>query len=131
MTRERLNELIAGIRTMRMVLTDEQAANAPGFFKEWKPNESYVSGERVQKNGVLYTVLQNHTSQDGWAPADAPSLFAKVLPGQGGTEIGEWMQPDSTNPYQKGDRVLYKGSIWECTIDNNVWEPDVYGWTKV
>lgn len=131
MTRERLNELIAGIRTMRMVLTDEQAANAPGFFKEWKPNESYSSGERVQKNGVLYTVLQNHTSQDGWAPADAPSLFAKVLPGQGGAEIGEWMQPDSTNPYQKGDRVLYKGSIWECTIDNNVWEPDVYGWTKV
>lgn len=63
--------------------------------------------------------------------AAAPSLFAEVLPGQGGTGIGEWKQPDSTNPYQKGDKVTHNGKTWESTADNNVWEPGVYGWTEV
>ena len=54
-----------------------------------------------------------------------------MLPGQGGTGIGEWKQPDSTNPYQKGDKVTHNGKTWESTADNNVWEPGVYGWTEV
>lgn len=133
MNRHRLDELINAIKTMRMVLTDEQAATAPGFFKDWKPNETYASGERVQRNGVLYTVLQDHTSQSDWTPENAPSLFAKILPGQGGTEIGEWVQPDSTNPYMTGDRVIYNGQVYESRIDNNIWSPEAYpaGWTLI
>lgn len=133
MKRKRLNELIAGIKAIRAVVTDEQAVSAPGFFREWKANEDYVSGERVQKDGTLYTVLQDHTSQDGWLPNNAPSLYAEVLPGQGGTEIGEWVQPDSTNPYMTGDRVIYNGQVYESRIDNNIWSPEAYpaGWTLI
>ena len=47
------------------------------------------------------------------------------------TIIGEWIQPDSTNPYMTGDKVRYNNSIWESTIDNNVWAPGVYGWQEV
>lgn len=47
-----------------------------------------------------------------------------------GEEIAEWVQPDSTNPYMTGDRVLHNGSTWESTVDNNVWEPGVYGWAE-
>lgn len=39
--------------------------------------------------------------------------------------------PNCTNPYQTGDKVTYNGATWISTIDNNVWEPGVYGWTKV
>ena len=46
-------------------------------------------------------------------------------------DIGEWAQPDSTNPYMKGDRVTHNGHTWESDIDNNVWEPSVYGWTQI
>ena len=28
----------------------------------------------------------------------------------------------------KGDRVTHGGRTWVSTIDNNVWEPGVYGW---
>lgn len=82
-------------------------------------------------DGKLYKVLQAHTSQADWTPPSAPSLFAEVLPGQGGTDIGEWKQPGSTNPYKKGDKVTHNGKTWESTADNNVWEPGVYGWTEV
>ena len=39
-----------------------------------------------------------------------------------------WEQPESTNPYMKGDKVTHAGKTWVSTIDNNVWEPGVYGW---
>ena len=44
--------------------------------------------------------------------------------------IPEWEQPDSTNPYMKGDKVTHGGKTWVSDIDNNVWEPGVYGWSE-
>ena len=90
----------------------------------------YTAGQRVQDDGVLYTVLQAHTSQPDWKPADAPSLFAKVLIPDPSV-VPEWEQPDSTNPYAKGDKVTHNGKTWVSDIDGNVWEPGVYGWTEV
>ena len=79
---------------------------------------------------ILYKYLQNHTAQASWTPTDAPSLWAKVLIPTP-AEIPEWEQPESTNPYMKGDKVKHNGKTWESTIDNNVWEPGVYGWGEV
>ena len=92
---------------------------------------SYAAGDRIQYNGKLYKCLQAHTAQADWNPIDAPSLWAEVLAGQDGTEIGEWVQPDSTNPYMRGDRVSYNGKIYESEVDNNVWAPGVYGWAEI
>jgi hypothetical protein len=79
---------------------------------------------------VLYRVLQDHVSQEAWTPKDAPSLFAKVLiPDE--DVITEWVQPDSTNPYMIGDKVMYGGKVWISIIDNNVWQPGVYGWEEI
>ena len=41
-----------------------------------------------------------------------------------------WERPESTNPYMKGDKVTHAGRTWVSTIDNNVWEPGVYGWEE-
>lgn len=62
----------------------------------------------------IYKVLTAHTSQDTWTPPDAPSLFAKVLIPDSDT-IPEWEQPDSTNPYSKGDKVTHNGKrVYVC-----------------
>ena len=63
-------------------------------------------------------------------PTDTPSLWAKVLiPNE--NIIPAWEQPDSTNPYIKGDKVYHNGQIWVSAMDGNVWEPGVYGWEVV
>ena len=134
-TRARI--LRAQIETMAQSLDDETAETVPELFPEWNPNScSYVIGDRVKRNGLLYKVLQPHTSQAGWTPEDAPPLFAQILPGQDGTAIGVWKQPDSTNPYMTGDRTHYPtmaDPIYESLIDNNVWSPEEYpqGWQLV
>ena len=92
---------------------------------------SYAAGDRIQYNGKLYKCLQAHTAQADWNPVDAPSLWAEVLAGQDGMAIGEWVQPDSTNPYMLGDKVNYNGKIYESEVDNNVWAPGVYGWVEI
>ena len=113
-------------------ISDGAALKVPELFPHWSGNsKEYVKGDKVLYNDVLYKVLQNHTSQEGWTPTSAPSLFVKVLTSEG--EILEWEQPSSTNPYMKGDKVKYNGKVYESLIDNNVWSPDGYpaGWKLI
>lgn len=111
-------------------LDDTDALEAVTLFPLWKEGVSYTTGTRVRYNDVLYSVLMDHTSQADWTPDAAPSLFTKVLiPDE--TVIPEWEQPESTNPYMKGDKVTHNGKTWVSEYDNNTWEPGVFGWTEV
>ena len=115
-------------------LSDAQALQVPMLFDEFDGNGvAYEVGKRIMFEGVLYKVLQAHTSQAGWTPTAAPSLFAKVINETVDGSIPEFEQPDSTNPYMKGDKVLFNGKVYESLIDNNVYSPEAYpaGWKEV
>ncbi len=111
-------------------LDDADALESVTLYPAWEVGVTYHVGHRVRHEGILYTVLQEHTSQDTWAPATAPSLYAKVLIPDD-EFIYPWEQPDSTNPYIAGATVSHNGYVWVSGVDNNVWEPGVYGWTKI
>ena len=111
-------------------LEDADALKAVTLYPRWAAGMRCAKGERVQHRGILYAVLLDHTAQTGWEPDAAPSLFAKVLIPDPSV-IPAWEQPESTNPYSKGDTVTHKGKTWVSDIDGNVWEPGVYGWTEV
>lgn len=122
-----LRKILEKAMTATQSLTEAEAVAATCLYPKWSGNGvAYVKGQRVQDDGVLYTVLQAHTSQPDWKPAAAPSLFAKVLIPDP-TVVPEWEQPDSTNPYMKGDKVKHNGKVWVSLVDNNVWEPGATG----
>lgn len=122
-----LRAIIEKAMTETASLTEAEAVSATCLYPKWSGNGvAYAKGQRVQYDGVLYTVLQAHTSQAGWTPTDAPSLFAKVLIPDP-SAVPEWEQPDSTNPYMKGDKVKHNGKTWVSLVDNNVWEPGAAG----
>ena len=130
MTLDEAKAIIDALVALRSSATDEQALKASSLYPKWKTGTAYKKGERVLYNDVLYKVLTDHTSQTDWAPDVAPSLFAKVLiPDK--NVVPEWEQPESTNPYAKGDKVTHNGKTWRSTTDGNVWEPGVYGWEEV
>ncbi len=109
--------------------TDEQALEVQALYPNWEGLEEgteLVVGQRVNYENVLYNVLLTHKKQLTWTPSNAPSLFAKVLIVDPNV-IPEWEQPDSTNPYMKGDKVTHNGRTWESLVDNNVWEPGAVG----
>lgn len=109
--------------------TAAQALEVSTLYVDWRTLEegySLAAGDRVTYNDVLYNVITAHNVQSTWNPVDSPSLFAKVLIPDPEV-IPEWEQPDSTNPYSKGDRVTHNEKTWESLVDNNVWEPGALG----
>ena len=110
-----------------------------GEPQEWQQPSStnpYLTGDKVIYNGQIYESLIDNNI---WSPVDYPQgwkLISETEPNQNDstseeTTILEWHQPDSTNPYQTGDKVTYNGHIYQSTVDNNVWAPDVYGWSLI
>ena len=120
------------IEKAALSLSDEDALEAVNLFPNWASGVAYVVDARVNYEGTLYRCLQAHTSQETWTPAAASSLWAKVLIPDPDV-IPEWEQPDSTNPYMMGDKVIFEGKVYESTINNNIWSPSAYpgGWREV
>ena len=125
MTRAEAEAIIAAIVSLRESATDEQALKVPSLYPAWKPGIDYRAGDRVQHRGVLYKVLQAHTSQADWTPDATPALWVVVSI----EEYPEWVQPTGAHDaYNTGDKVSYNGKHYVCTIDSNTYAPDVYGW---
>ena len=127
---ERARHLRAVIEEMATALGDEAAVENKELFKAWAEDTAYAVDQRVRYDGDLYKCLQTHTSQAAWTPTAAPSLWAKVLIPEP-TEIPDWEQPSSTNPYMQGDKVRHNGKVWESIMDYNVFEPGVAGWVEI
>lgn len=96
--------------------------------KMYKAKEVFSYGENGVGDPQLYQVLQDHTSSEAWTPDSASSLYKKI----GITEEGVplWVQPlGASDAYMAGDKAHHNNHIWVSDVDNNVWEPGVYGWT--
>ncbi len=131
-SREKAIALRKLIERMSADLSDSEAYTAPELFPMWTPKEpmTYEKGDRVQSQGILYKCLQSHTSQSDWPPETAVSLWVRV--DDPSIEFPEWRQPQgSHDAYSKGDKVSHNGKHYISTVDNNVWSPDVYGWSEV
>ena len=115
------------------VTDDAKALAIQEFYDVWEVGVKYEVGTYIRYEGVLYKVITAHTSQSDWTPTSASSLFAKVLTDPTGETINEWVQPDSTNAYMTGDKVIFEGKTYESVIDNNVWSPSAYpaGWKEI
>lgn len=130
MTKEEAIALRKAIDAAAVLLSDEQALSVPELYRIWDSTSTYAVGDRRIYNGTLYRCLTTHSAQSEWTPDTAPSLWTKVLVSDDGT-ILPWEQPDSTNPYMIGDKVTHNEQTWISVVDNNVWEPGVYGWETI
>lgn len=121
-------ELRKKIELASSTMTDENALTAVELFPMWKTATAYDVGVRVQYEGKLYKCVQAHTSQTDWTPDATPALWVEVSI----DEYPEWKQPTGAHDaYNVGDKVSYNGKHYICTINGNVYAPDVYGWEIV
>ena len=126
---ERARALRPYIEKAAISLTDEDALQAVELFPQWVVAHACVVGERLQYNGVLYRVVQAHTSQADWTPDITPALFVVV-------SLDEWpefVQPTGAHDaYNKGDKVTFEGKHYISLIDGNVYSPAAYpaGWQE-
>ena len=132
MTREHAYKLRELLHKASVSLTDEDALDGIELFPLWAAETAYAPGVRVRYDEKLYRCEQAHTSQAGWEPPAVPALWTEVAkPG----EIPVWKQPTGAqDAYMIGDKVHYPdkyGPVYVSVMDNNVWEPTVYGWERI
>ena len=128
MTRQEALEYRRKIETAAAQQSDELALESIELFPRWAAGISVTAGERYQYNGVLYRVVQSHTTQSDWTPDITQALWTVVSL----EEWPEWVQPTgSSDAYNKGDKVSHNGKHWVSDVDANVWAPGVYGWSEI
>lgn len=110
------------------------AAQYPEAFPAWQAGVAYKLNqyrtETVDGETKLYRCVQAHTSQAGWEPHSAASLW--TLAADPGEAWPAWIYPTGAhNAYALGAQVTHNGKRWRSTVANNVWEPGAYGWEEV
>ena len=68
------------IETAVISLPDEEAAQTPSLSQPWIEGEEVEPGDRryYAPTGLLYKVIQGHTTQADWTPDAAPALWVVV-----------------------------------------------------
>lgn len=89
-------------------LPDTQAITVKAIYPAYDPNGvQYPVDFKVLQDDVLYKCLQEHTSQESWAPGIAPSVWVAVETGEhAGTQEDPIPVPDTVTTagmeYEKG-----------------------------
>lgn len=113
------------VGTLDVVTASEHA----DLFAPWAYPIAYTVGQFRRHNGKLYRCVQAHTSQADWTPDTAASLWSVAA--DPAEEWPAWSQPvGAHDAYAKGDKVSHNGKHWTSSVDSNVWEPSVFGWTE-
>ena len=110
-------------------LSDEDALDVAALYPTWssKVGSDVTVGERLWYDGKLYKVIQAHTATELWVPDHNPALYVEISI----EEFPEWKQPlGSEDAYHLGDKVKHNDKHWISDVDNNVWEPGIYGWSE-
>lgn len=114
-----LKEVQAAIVTAQINTVQVDDATALRWrllYPEWAVNRVYIEGDRVQYEDRLYRCLQGHSSQIGWEPTAAASLWTEVCESHAGTA-------DDPIPYsgnmalENGKYYVQDGVTYRCTRD--------------
>lgn len=125
--------LIKVIKKMILTVNEQTALEAKELYPFWSAKKaegekvSYIVGDRRQYKEKLYECIQAHSVDDeAWTPETAASMWKEITV----DKWGEWIQPTGAhNVYMKGDTCSHKEQKWVSDVDNNVWEPGVFGWS--
>lgn len=87
----------------------------------------YRKGERFKYKGKPYEAIIDHISQANKTPDKEIALYKEITKENKPAYL-EW---EKGKEYNKGDKVIYQGGIYECTWDKNTREPTGLGWKKI
>jgi hypothetical protein len=103
---------------------DNTALRMINFYPEWTIGTTYTVGYKVNYGGKLWRVLQAHTSQDGWQPDKAASLWEQINETHSGT-LEDPISYEGNMALENGKYYIQNNIFYLCTRDtiNPVYNP--------
>ena len=116
LTAEEVTALLIRQQINTLSVDDSTALRMREFYPVWEAGQDYPEGFKVQRGGALYKALQTHTSQDGWEPENAPSLWTEICESHGGT-LTDPIPYSGNMALEAGKYYSQNGAVYLCTRD--------------
>ena len=104
------------IETAVQTLPNSEALEALVLHPEWASDTDYTAGYKVQRSGRLWRCLQAHTSQAGWEPENAASLWTEICESHSGT-LEDPIPYSGNMALESGKYYSQDGKVYRCTRD--------------
>ena len=95
---------------------DQMAYRMRAFYPAWAAGIAYTAGYKVQDNVRLWRCLQAHTSQEGWEPENAASLWEGINETHAGT-LADPIPYEGNMALVAGLYYTQDGKAYLCTRD--------------
>lgn len=107
-----------------LTVDDNTALRMKGFYPEWTVGAVYDVGFKVRYCNKLWRVVQAHTTQTGWEPEVATSLFEVINETHDGS-IDDPIPYDGNMVLESGKYYIQGNVIYLCNRDtvNPVYNP--------
>ena len=116
LTAEEVTAMLIRQQVNILNVDDNTALRMTAFYPEWAENTEYTIGYKVQRSGKLWRCIQAHTSQAGWEPENAASLWTEICESHAGTL--EDPIPYSGNMALESSKYYSQdGKVYRCTRD--------------
>jgi hypothetical protein len=103
------------------MMTAQEIADMAGMYPPWQVGESVATDDLRAYDGMLWRVVQGHTTQADWTPDVARSLWVRAVAPD---VTPEWVQPlGAHDAWSKGAVVTHEGALYESQVAANVWAP--------
>lgn len=104
LTAEEVSRMLLTQQVNTLEVDDNTALRMAEFYPEWAVGVAYPAGFKVYRGDKLWRCRQSHTSQAGWEPEVAASLWEQVCEIHAGTL-------DDPIPYS-GNMALEEGKYY-------------------
>ena len=116
LTESEVSRLLIAQQINTLTVDDNTALRMVAFYPEWAENAEYTAEYKVQRNGKLWRCRQAHTSQTGWEPENAASLWTEICESHAGT-LEDPIPYSGNMALESGKYYMQDGKVYRCTRD--------------
>ena len=119
LTESEVSRMIITAQVNSLSVDDNTALRMKEFYPEWSESVAYSVGYKVQRNGKLWRVVQAHTSQMGWEPENAASLWEQINETHAGT-LEDPIPYDGNMALENGKYYTQDYEVYLCIRDTGI-----------
>ena len=115
-TESEVSRMLIAQQINTLTVDDNTALRMTEFYPEWAADTEYTAEYKAQSNGKLWRCIQAHTSQTGWEPENAASLWTEICESHAGT-LEDPIPYSGNMALESGKYYMQDGKVYRCIRD--------------